>query len=99
MSRQPGDLGPRGPERAGPGGAGTDRSWRFVLMVVLSLVVVVLLIGLALPRNGPATVSYGKFTTELNAHQLKKVSYDQQNGLLEFTTTSGQTYQAQGPAT
>jgi len=98
MSRQPGDLRPRQPDRSNPNGpTGPDRSWRWALGVLLGVVVLAVLISDVMAAAQPQTVSYSQFMTELQAHDIKKVQVNTNTGGVVFNTSSGAVEQTQGP--
>jgi cell division protease FtsH len=100
MSRQPGDM--RGRQPGGPGGgapSGPERSWRWLLIVVGSVVVLAILISNVMASPQPTTVNYGTFVTELEHGQVRSAQVNNNTGSIQFHTTSGTIYNTQGPET
>jgi cell division protease FtsH len=100
MSRQPGDLKPRSPDRqngATPG-SGPDRSWRWVLMVLIAVVALAVLVSNVMSATSPPTVKYSQFVTELQNGQVNSAQINSNNGEIQFTDANGNVYQTQGPA-
>ncbi|HET9060403.1 MAG TPA: ATP-dependent metallopeptidase FtsH/Yme1/Tma family protein, partial [Acidimicrobiales bacterium] len=100
MSRQPGDMRPRPPDRQNGGGMpmGPDRSWRWVAAALLAIVVLALLVSNVMSATQPQTVSYGRFITELEHHQVTRAVVSGNSGLVTFTTHDGTQYETQGPS-
>jgi cell division protease FtsH len=100
MSRPPGNLNGRQPDRPNgnmPPGM-PDRSWRWVLGALLAIVVLALVVSNLMASTQPQSVSYSTFITELKAGQVAKAQVNTNSGGIEFTTTSGDQFYAQGPA-
>ncbi len=100
MSRQPGDMKPRSPERqnGGSGGTGPDRSWRWVLMVLIAVVALAVLVSNVMSATSPPTVKYSQFLTELQAGQVSSAQVNANNGAIQFQDSNGNVYETQGPA-
>ena len=99
MSRQPGDMRSRPPDR--PNGttppAGPDRSWRWVLMALAAVVLVAFLVSNLMSATQAPTVKYSVFVNQLTHGQIKSAEVNSNNGVIQFTSTSGLVYQTQGP--
>lgn len=99
MSRQPGDMRPRPPER--PNGAtptgGPDRSWRWVLMALAAVVLVAFLVSNLMSATQAPSVAYSQFVTELEHGQVKTAQVNSNSGEIVFHDASGLEYQTQGP--
>ncbi|HTT92644.1 MAG TPA: ATP-dependent zinc metalloprotease FtsH [Acidimicrobiales bacterium] len=100
MSRQPGDLRPRSPDRQNGGqpGTGPDRSWRWVLMVLIAVVALAVLVSNVMSATSPPTVKYSQFLTELQAGQVTSAQVNANTGGIQFQDTNGNVYETQGPA-
>src|SRR5579875_174499 len=99
MSRQPGDLRPRPPDRPGGGpplGA-PDRSWRWALMVVLAVVALAIMVSTVVTAPSPPSVPYTQFITWVKDGNVKEATVNAQTGAIQFTTEDGTTYQSAGP--
>ena len=99
MSRQPGDLRPRQPDRPNGGmPMGPDRSWRWVAGALLAIIVLALLVSNVMATTQPQTVSYSQFMNQLRAHQVAKAIVNNNTGAIAYTMKSGTQLQVQGPA-
>ena len=91
MSRQPGDMRSRPPDR--PNGttppAGPDRSWRWVLMALAAVVLVAFLVSNLMSATQAPTVKYSVFVNQLTHGQLRSAEVNSNNGVIQFTSTSG----------
>src|ERR1700722_6796366 len=99
MSRQPGDMKSRPPDRPNgnaPAG-GPDHSWRWVLGALLAILVLIFLVTNVMAQEQPQSVNWGQFQNELEHGQIKKAQLNANTGAVTFTTTSGVTQQTQGP--
>ncbi|HUC14936.1 MAG TPA: ATP-dependent zinc metalloprotease FtsH, partial [Acidimicrobiales bacterium] len=99
MSRQPGDMRSRPPDRpnGAPGGTGPDRSWRWALMVLLGVVVLAVLVSSVVSQQSSPTVSYSQFLTELEHGEVTKAQVNSNTGAISFLGPNGASYDTQGP--
>ena len=102
MSRQPGDLRPGRPDRAGgqggsSGGSPVNSNWRWILAVVAAAIVL-LIVTTTLNKSSTASQSYGQFYSEVTSHKVASATISG-SGSISYTTTSGQSFTAQGPVT
>ncbi|MGC8626033.1 MAG: ATP-dependent zinc metalloprotease FtsH [Acidimicrobiales bacterium] len=99
MSRQPGDLRQRPSDRPGGGTPlGTpDRSWRWVLMVVLAVVALAIMVSTVVTAPSPSSVPYTQFLSLVESGHVKQATINAQTGAIQFTATDGTTYQSAGP--
>ena len=99
MSRQPGDMRPRPPDR--PNGntptPGPDRSWRWVLGALAVIVLLIFLVTTVTTQQQPQPVNYSQFLSELTHNQVKKAEVNTNTGTILFTTITGVQGQTQGP--
>ena len=99
MSRQPGDMRSRPPDR--PNGTnqptGPDRSWRWVLMALAAVVLVAFLVSNLMSATQAPTVKYSDFVNELQHGLVRSAEVNSNNGVIQFTGTNGALYQTQGP--
>ena len=79
MSRQPGDMRSRQPDRSNGNNppTGPDRSWRWVLMALAAVVLVAFLVSNLMSATQAPTVKYSQFVNELQ-HGLVKQRRGQQ---------------------
>ncbi len=93
-------MRPRSPERQNGGtpGNGPDRSWRWVLMVLIAVVALAVLVSNVMSATAPPTVKYSQFTTELENGQVSSAQVNSNTGEIQFQDTNGNVYQTQGPA-
>ena len=86
MSRQPGDMRSRPPDRqnGAPGSTGPDRSWRWALMVLLGVVVLAVLVSSVMSEQSSPTVSYSQFLTELEHGEVTKAQVNSNTGAITF---------------
>jgi cell division protease FtsH len=99
MSRQPGDMRSRPPDRqngATPG-TGPDRSWRWALMVLLGVVVLAVLVSSVMSEQSNPSVSYSQFLTELEHGEVTKAQVNSNTGAITFVGPNGVSYDTQGP--
>src|SRR5579875_1816442 len=99
MSRPPGNLGQRQPDRPNsnmPTGV-PDRSWRWVLGALVAVVVLALVVSNLAASTQPQSVSYSTFLSELSHSQVTKAQVNTNTGAIVFTTTAGNEFQTQGP--
>ncbi len=103
MSRQPGDLRPGRPDRAGgPGGPGgvnpsANGNWRWVAVVLVSVVLLAIILSGLLHTNTTPTQTFGQFYNQMTNHQVASATVNQDSGHITFTTKDGQTFTAEGP--
>jgi cell division protease FtsH len=99
MSRQPGDMRSRQPDRQNGTGQGTgpDRSWRWALMVLLGVVVLAVLVSSAMSEQSNPSVSYSQFLTELEHGEVTKAQVNSNTGAITFVGPNGSSYDTQGP--
>jgi cell division protease FtsH len=99
MSRQPGDMRSRPPDRqnGAPGGSGPDRSWRWALMVLLGVVVLAVLVSSVMSEQSSPTVSYSQFLSELEHGEVAKAQVNSNTGAITFIGPNGVSYDTQGP--
>ncbi|MBO0732263.1 MAG: ATP-dependent zinc metalloprotease FtsH, partial [Acidimicrobiaceae bacterium] len=102
MSRQPGDLRPGRPDRAGgPGGPGagpgTSGNWRWVAVVLVSVVLLAIILSGLLHTSTTPTEKFGQFYQQMTSHQVQSAVVNQDSGHITFTTKDNQTFSAQGP--
>jgi cell division protease FtsH len=99
MSRQPGDMRSRQPDRQNGGapGTGPDRSWRWALMVLLGVVVLAVLVSSVMSEQSSPSVSYSQFLTELEHGQVTKAQVNSNTGAITFVGPNGASYDTQGP--
>ena len=99
MSRQPGDMRSRQPDRSNGNNppAGPDRSWRWVLMALAAVVLVAFLVSNLMSATQAPTVKYSAFVNELEHGLVKSAEVNSNNGVIQFTGTNGALYQTQGP--
>src|SRR5271170_6340256 len=100
MSRQPGDMKPRQSDRQNGGSptGGPDRSWRWVLMVLIAVVALAVLVSNVMSATSPPTVKYSQFLTELKSGQVSSAQVNANSGEIQFQTSNGSVYETQGPA-
>ena len=99
MSRQPGDMRSRPPDRqngAQPG-TGPDRSWRWALMVLLGVVVLAVLVSSVMSEQSSPSVSYSQFLTELEHGEVTKAQVNSNTGAITFVGPNGTSFDTQGP--
>src|SRR5580658_8431092 len=99
MSRQPGDMRSRQPDRSNgaPGSTGPDRSWRWALMVLLGVVVLAVLVSSVMSQSSDPTVSYSQFLSELEHGQVTKAQVNSNTGAITFVGPGDAAFQTQGP--
>ena len=86
MSRQPGDMRSRPPDRqnGAPQGTGPDRSWRWALMVLLGVVVLAVLVSSVMSEQSNPSVTYSQFLTELEHGEVAKAQVNSNTGAITF---------------
>ena len=99
MSRQPGDMKSRPPDRqnGAPQGTGPDRSWRWALMVLLGVVVLAVLVSSVMSEQSSPSVSYSQFLTELEHGEVAKAQVNSNTGAITFVGPNGASFDTQGP--
>jgi cell division protease FtsH len=99
MSRQPGDMKSRPPDRQNgtPQGTGPDRSWRWALMVLLGVVVLAVLVSSVMSEQSNPSVSYSQFLTELEHGEVTKAQVNSNTGAITFVGPNGASFDTQGP--
>jgi cell division protease FtsH len=102
MSRQPGDLRPRGPEQRPNGGAGgptppPERSWRWGVLALAVIVLLAFVFSTVLSRPTTQTQSYGQFNAALHSKQVQSATVDNNSGHINYTSTGGTKYSVNGP--
>ncbi len=99
MSRQPGDMKSRAPDRqnGAPGSGGPDRSWRWALMVLLGVVVLAVLVSSVMSAQSSPSVSYSQFLSELEHGEVTKAQVNSNTGAITFLGPNGVSYSTQGP--
>jgi cell division protease FtsH len=104
MSRQPGDMRDMRPG-GGPGGPGgpsgnsptPGNNWRWIAVVIATVVILALALSSMRTSNNPPTQSYSDFTNALTAGQVKTLTVNSDSGHLTYTTSGGQEFAVQGP--
>ncbi|HUB69868.1 MAG TPA: ATP-dependent zinc metalloprotease FtsH [Acidimicrobiales bacterium] len=96
MSRQPGDLRPDRQNNTGTT-SGPDRSWRWVVGALVLIILLIVLASGVVTEQQPPSISWGQFQTELETHQVRKAQLNTSNGVVTFTTVTGEQEQTQGP--
>jgi cell division protease FtsH len=101
MSRQPGDMRDMRPG-GGPGGSGgsspsANNNWRWIAVVVATVIILALALSSMKGSNSPPTQNYSDFTTALDSGQVASAVVNQDTGHLTYTSTSNQQYTVQGP--
>src|ERR1700733_12892126 len=99
MSRQPGDLRPGKPERAG-GGSGTptpERNWRWGAILLVSFVVLVIVITTLAGSSNSQSQTYGQFVQALNGKQVGSATVNSDSGHITYTDKTGAKYSVSGP--
>jgi cell division protease FtsH len=99
MSRQPGDMKSRPPDRQNgtPQSTGPDRSWRWALMVLLGVVVLAVLVSSVMSEQSNPSVSYSQFLTELEHGEVTKAQVNSNTGAITFVGPNGASFDTQGP--
>ena len=99
MSRQPGDMRSRPPDRqnGAPQGTGPDRSWRWALMVLLGVVVLAVLVSSVMSEQSNPSVTYSQFLTELEHGEVAKAQVNSNTGAITFVGPNGASFDTQGP--
>jgi cell division protease FtsH len=104
MSRQPGDMRDMRPGggSGGPGGPSGNsptpgNNWRWIAVVIATVVILALALSSMRTSNNPPTQSYSDFTNALTAGQVKTLTVNSDSGHLTYTTSAGQEFAVQGP--
>src|SRR5690348_6669040 len=101
MSRQPQDLRPGAPKRAGAGPAGgADRNWRWAIVVLVALLFAVIVLPNLVSSTSRTELSYADFTNKLTAEpaQVKNANVNNDSGKITGQLTDGKTnYVVNGP--
>ena len=100
--RGPQGNGPQGQQPGpGPGPGATpptgDRSWKFVLVAVIVLLIVFLSVPSLLSKSTSSTLSYSQFLQRVNAHQVSTAQVDNTTGVITGKLDDGGTYTTNGP--
>ena len=91
MSRQPGDMRSRQPDKqnGAPGSTGPDRSWRWALMVLLGVVVLAVLVSSVMSEQSNPSVSYSQFLTDLEHGEVTKAQVNSNTGAMSTRARCG----------
>ncbi len=93
----------QGPQGQGPGpGPGTtpptgDRSWKFVLVAVIVLLIVFLSVPSLLSKPSATSIGWGQFMQKVDAKQVATAQIDNTTGIVTGKLTSGESYTTDGP--
>ncbi len=88
-------AGPGGSTRPGPGG---DKSWRWVLALLVLALVAVVIVPQLLHKSTVTSVSYPEFVRDVHAHKIGSAAVNNNTGVITGTLTSGHTYTVNGPS-
>ncbi len=96
--------GPQGQGQGpGPGpGPGTtpptgDRSWKFVLVAVIVLLIVFLSVPSLLSKPSATSIGWSQFIQKVDAKQVATAQIDNTTGIVTGKLTSGESYTTDGP--
>ncbi|MGI8493675.1 MAG: ATP-dependent zinc metalloprotease FtsH [Acidimicrobiales bacterium] len=100
MSRQPGDLRPGRPERGGAPGspAPANSNWRWVAVVLGTVVLLAVIVPSLLNANAAASQSYSDFNNALKSKQVASATVNKDTGHIHYTNANGQQFSVQGPS-
>ncbi|HWE54981.1 MAG TPA: ATP-dependent zinc metalloprotease FtsH [Acidimicrobiales bacterium] len=101
MSRQPGDMrdmrpggGPSGP---GGGSPSSGNNWRWIAVVLLTLVILVFVLSTVSRAGNPTSQNYTQFSTALDAGKIATATVNTDTGHITYTNTAGQQFSVSGP--
>ncbi|HET9076287.1 MAG TPA: ATP-dependent zinc metalloprotease FtsH [Acidimicrobiales bacterium] len=99
MSRQPGDMRDMRPG-GGPGlpggGSSPNNNWRWIAVVLATIVILALALSSMRGSNSTPTQNYSDFISSVNAGQVQSATVNEDTGHITYTLKSGQQYATQG---
>src|SRR5579875_3803462 len=99
MSRQPGDMRDMRPG-GGPGlpggGSPANNNWRWIAVVLATIVILALALSSMRGSNSTPTQNYSDFISSVNAGQVQSATVNEDSGHITYTLKSGQQYATQG---
>jgi cell division protease FtsH len=98
MSRQPGDMRPGGGPGVPGGSNQVNSNWRWVAVVLVTVVILAIVLSSMRTNSNPPTQSYSTFYSAMVSGQVKSATINKDTGHITYTNTSGQEFAVQGPA-
>ncbi|HEX6392445.1 MAG TPA: ATP-dependent zinc metalloprotease FtsH [Acidimicrobiales bacterium] len=98
MSRQPGDMRPGGGPGLPGGSNQVNSNWRWVAVVLVTVVILAVVLSNMRTNSNPPTQSYGAFYQTLTSGQVKSATINKDSGHITYTNTNGQEFSVQGPS-
>jgi cell division protease FtsH len=90
---RPGGGGPGLPG----GGSPSSNNWRWIAVVLATIVILALALSSVRTSSGPPSQDYSSFLSAMNAGQVSQATINEDSGQITYTS-GGQQYTAQGPS-
>ncbi|HET6914604.1 MAG TPA: ATP-dependent zinc metalloprotease FtsH [Acidimicrobiales bacterium] len=96
MSRQPGDMRPGGGPGL-PGGNTPNSNWRWVAVVLVTIVILAVVLSNMHASTTPPSQNYKTFSTAMQSGQVTQATVNLDTGKVTYTEKAGQQFTTQGP--
>jgi cell division protease FtsH len=86
-----------GPSGPGGGSPSSGNNWRWIAVVLLTLVILVFVLSTVSRAGNPTSQNYTQFSTALDAGKIATATVNTDTGHITYTNTAGQQFSVSGP--